>query len=576
MKKVLITLVFFTSLVSTTLSLRADAEFPPPLDFRYPQMPYLNWNPGAEYDDSARMFQGIPSIASAPNGRLWATWYGGGTGESQANYVLLATSGDDGRSWSSPKLIVNPPFRASEPAVWTDPSGKLWFMFNFYPIRSSAEDRNAMSAQFEDTGAYNQFIGKYNFVGTQLWAMTTDNPDDEDPTWAEPRIIGMEIHNMNKPTVLSDGTWVWPAAPVTAARGMMMRPLYSTDEGRSFFYRGAVPMPKNLRNANEYQIIERKDGSLWLLNRVNGGIGESFSYDGGETWTTMELSSIVHTVSRFYITRLQSGKLLLVKHGAIDKDVGRSQLMAFLSEDDGETWTGGLMIDARPGISYPDGEQGEDGLIRITYDYSRHHAKEILMAVFSEQDVAAGKAVSGQAAFRLIVNKATGHNYIHERKDSKAVQQWMLDAGVSAKVPDDAEPLRKESLGLLAVAGVEAATLELGAQLFSDRDAPTHLAADIPKELSGAQFLRLPISGQHRVRVTRSGMVYFLTTQPERNAPDTQSQALLDQGFKAVALPEFYLFAARTEKQLVTLYQKEVKQGDRITIGKWAVPVFFP
>jgi hypothetical protein len=45
------------------------------------QPPKLNWNPGPEYADSVRMFQGIPSIERAHNGRLWATWYGGGTAE---------------------------------------------------------------------------------------------------------------------------------------------------------------------------------------------------------------------------------------------------------------------------------------------------------------------------------------------------------------------------------------------------------------------------------------------------------------------------------------------------------------
>lgn len=55
------------SVMGLTLALQAAmaVDFPPPLDFSHPQMPYLNWNPGPEYDDSVRMFQGIPSIAGA-------------------------------------------------------------------------------------------------------------------------------------------------------------------------------------------------------------------------------------------------------------------------------------------------------------------------------------------------------------------------------------------------------------------------------------------------------------------------------------------------------------------------------
>ena len=32
-------------------------------------------NPGPEYADANRKFQGIPSIEQARNGRLWTVWY---------------------------------------------------------------------------------------------------------------------------------------------------------------------------------------------------------------------------------------------------------------------------------------------------------------------------------------------------------------------------------------------------------------------------------------------------------------------------------------------------------------------
>ena len=55
-----------------------------------------------------RAFQGIPSLAVAPGGRLWATWYGGGVTEDKHNYIMLVTSGDDGRTWSDLKLVLDP------------------------------------------------------------------------------------------------------------------------------------------------------------------------------------------------------------------------------------------------------------------------------------------------------------------------------------------------------------------------------------------------------------------------------------------------------------------------------------
>ena len=404
------TILVWQSFGATVL---AEPNRHPPIGFTYPHMPYINFEPGQEYADSQRMFQGIPSIAIAPGGRLWATWYGGGIGESQDNYVLLATSGDGGKNWSEPKLVVDPPFRASEPALWLDSKGSLWFMFNIYPIRTSVEDKIIFESRFDNIEAYQSFIDRYNYVGTQLWVMTTDNPDAESPKWSSPRLVAMETHNMNKPTVLSDGTWLLPAAPVFNVRGLLPRPLFSNDEGYSFTYRGGVPVPREARSANEYQVVERKDGVLWLLNRASYGIGESFSYDMGRTWSEMTPSKIAHTVSRFFITRLKSGNLLLVKHGEIEEQGIRENLKAFVSKDDGKTWVGGLMIDERYCVSYPDGVQSEDGRIYIIYDFNRHHDKEILMAVFTESDVLAGKPVSPEATFRQLVNKATGLNTRH-------------------------------------------------------------------------------------------------------------------------------------------------------------------
>ena len=102
-------------------------------------------------------------------------------------------------------------------------------------------------------------------------------------------------------------------------------------------------------------IVEKQDGRLWLLARTNYGIGESFSEDQGKTWPELTPSPIAHTSARFFIRRLQSGALLLVKHGPIAEKTGRSHLTAFLSEDDGATWPHSLLLDEREGVSYPDG-----------------------------------------------------------------------------------------------------------------------------------------------------------------------------------------------------------------------------
>ncbi len=80
-----------------------------------------------------------------------------------------------------------------------------------------------------------------------------------------------------------------------------------------------------------------------------------------------------------------------------------------LSDDDGKTWKGGLVLDERNGISYPDGFQHPDGRIFIQYDRDRGGEAEILFATFTEADILAEKPVSDKTVFRQVVSKATGH-----------------------------------------------------------------------------------------------------------------------------------------------------------------------
>ena len=205
---------------------------------------------------------------------------------------------------------------------------------------------------------------------------------------------------MCKPLTLSSGEWVLPdfgvAASTTTAHGMYV----STDQGQTWTLRGGCNVPVKDRQFDEHMFIERRDGSLWLLVRTNYGIGESVSTDRGQTWPELKPSAILHTRRAVLHPAAGFGQLLLVKHGPVDTKTGRSHLMAFMSTDDGRTWGGGLMLDERSGVSYPDGQQTPDGLIRIIYDYSRTGDRNILLATFREEDAAAGKAVSDAVRLR--------------------------------------------------------------------------------------------------------------------------------------------------------------------------------
>jgi predicted neuraminidase len=333
------------------------------------------------HDLTTRKFQGIPSLAISPKGQLWTTWYAGITpDEDQNNYVVVASSGDEGLSWTE-KFMIDPdcegPIRAFDPEIWLDPTGKLWL---FWAETISHDGANA-----------------------ELWAKTNSNPDEENSKWSDPIRISTGVM-MCKPTVISNGEWLFPVSTWRETDNSA-RIIVSTDQGKTFTLRGACNVPKEIRNYDEHMIVERKDKSLWMLIRVKGGIAESLSMDEGLTWSVPNPSKIEHPSARFFIRRLSSGNLLLVKHGSINEKIGRSHLTAYISKDDGKTWLGGLLLDERNGVSYPDGQQDKHGVIHIAYDYSRTAAREILMATFREDDVINKSTTSSSVSLLMIISK---------------------------------------------------------------------------------------------------------------------------------------------------------------------------
>ena len=499
----------------------------------------VNFSPGPEYGPDARKYQGIPSIERAPGGRLWAVCYAGKVHEDRYNYVIGFTSNDDGKTWSDLKFVIDPdgdgPLRTSDPCPWLDPDGRLWL---FWWMNGAGKN--------------------------QLNAMTTEDPDAENPTWTEPRMICPGVM-MCKPIVAADGTWLLPTA--IWRREGSCRVVASVDKGKTWELRGTatVPDPKD-RNCDEPMMVQRRDGSLWMLVRTTYGIGETVSRDMGRIWTPVKPSGIPHPTSRFFIRRLVSGNLLLVKHGPMDKKTGRSHLSAFVSQDDGATWEGGLMLDERNGVSYPDGTQSPDGVIRIIYDWNRADDKHILMATFTEQDVLAGKDVSDAVRRRVLINQATGIN----------PKPWLKDGRfLRLKKNHDAAPFLAGPRAELEPVDGEVRPVEIGQAIFSNRKYAFH--DKLPECLRTTRFLFSTIDKTEAV-CTKAGAVYVLTPKPERNR-DSVTDALERQGFKLAAVPEFVLFPTPPDGRLssanvCSVYQKDVSAGDRIEFGKWGVIVF--
>lgn len=341
-----------------------------------------------EYEPGGRVWQGIPSFERTKKGRCFSVFYTGETGEMNGNYCTLAVS-DDGENWRDPVIVTyaGKDRRCYDPNVWIDPLGRLWLIWSVMP----------------DLAVY---------------AAICDHPDADELVFGEERRIGTGVM-LNKPTVLSSGEWMFPIAvwkesvisPYDAQKIKVPRLAFvvrTVDEGKTFTRLGGVDMPD--RCFDEHMIVELKDGRLAMFVRTYYGIGVSYSFDGGFTWSDGKDTGILSPNSRFFVRKLSSGNVLLVTNDSRR----REKMTAFVSTDDCKTWQGGLLLDKRDLVSYPDGVES-DGCIYITYDCERGNprtleatqkeAREILYARFTEADALAGKNVSGKCDFKKIISK---------------------------------------------------------------------------------------------------------------------------------------------------------------------------
>lgn len=362
------------------------------------RLPRVILDPGDTYDAVHRTWQGIPGIECTRGGVLYATWYTGGEEEGQDNHVVLVASRDGGSTWSRPEIVIDPPgeVRAFDPVLWIDPRDRLWLFW--------AQSH----AWWDGRGG--------------VWGICRDAPDATEPAWSAPHRIANGVM-MNKPTVLSNGDWLFPTAVwrVAPSRHAEVKPhagaleemegeamsnvTASLDEGGTFSRRGGADVPE--RTFDEHMLIERHDGSLWMLVRTKYGIGQSTSTDGGKTWSPGTPSGIAGPDSRFFIRRLSSGRLLLLHHHGF---TGRSHLTASLSEDDGATWKGHLLLDDRSNVAYPDACIGKDGRIHVIYDRDRTVHGEVLMASITEPEILTGALREPASFLRRVVSRTTSTN----------------------------------------------------------------------------------------------------------------------------------------------------------------------
>ncbi len=350
-------------------------------------------------------------ITMTPGGRLWATWMQ--HGESRFTYPLAAYSDDGGDHWSGPAFAAETGplangYRCTSLCsnFWTAPDGRLFWIYDY---------------------SMGIFDGKAG-----VWISICGNPDEANPVWGAPRRI-WHGNAINKPCMRANGEWLigvslWTFSnddmfgvefPCTVEREELeadrrVHIFASADQGESWTRRGGIRVAE--WSFNEPNLMEREDGSLRMYLRSASGLVETDSSDGGWNWTAYEKSKILAPPARIFVTKLQSGAWLMVRHEVgPGEETRRQKLTACLSGDEGKTWSSGLRLDDRYGVSYPDGFQAADGRIFVCYDRMRTDG-EFLLATFREEDVLAGKPVTADCVFGRPIYRLPGFQDCSDEK----------------------------------------------------------------------------------------------------------------------------------------------------------------
>ncbi|MFP5042829.1 sialidase family protein [Parasediminibacterium sp. JCM 36343] len=326
-----------------------------------------------------RKWQGIPSIGMDNSGIMYAAWYTGGKGEGLGNFITVSISEDSGKTWLNNKMIVAlndsnyyDTNRLYDPCFQNDLHGKISLTFSRNWV-SKNKDTIDKGSLWITSLFYNKFLG-------QLVATPPSN-------------IALGVM-MNKPIISSDSSSIYfPIARWYVDDSIKQRPfIYKAEIGNNGFTNlrkvGAIPLANKLRFVDEHMIVQLKDNSFYAMIRTaKYGIYSCSSKDA-INWTDCKKITALGatTSSRFHLRKLKSGRLLLI----MNNSTSRTNLKAFLSDDNGLTWPYSLLIDGRANVSYPDMVEGNNGDMYIIYDFDRYGTASINVLKVNEQDIING------------------------------------------------------------------------------------------------------------------------------------------------------------------------------------------
>jgi predicted neuraminidase len=214
------------------------------------------------------------------------------------------------------------------------------------------------------------------------WGMLTTS-DDQGRTWSSPRRLpkGHIGPAKNKPIQLPNGDVLVPSS--SERDGWRIHFDRISDLGQNWEHMGPVNDSARF-SAIQPSLLTHENGRIQALSRSRQGkILQSWSNDGGWTWTALTETSLPNPNSGIDAVTLADGRQLLVyNHATIPGGLSRgprSPLNVAISED-GVTWQAVLTLEDAPGeYSYPAVIQAADGLVHVTYTWKRTRIRHVVI-----------------------------------------------------------------------------------------------------------------------------------------------------------------------------------------------------
>lgn len=398
--------------ISQTFPYGITAKTPPSLT----KINYEGQKPYHKHRIQLRVFQGCPHIEISEGGRLWATWFGSNVQSERAphhedQFSVIATSGDGGKTWQETYVFDPSPMlgaSASDPLLWKDAQGNIRFV-----------------------GLRNMRVNDQELGDKTAWEFVALDPENPFTEWSQPRLIGTKNMSVMKPLLMPDGTILRPMDDFERRRDPKEPRIRFLSENAD----GSINFVSEQADADatfvEQMPIIRADGSLFSLYRTAKGQKFMESFDGGRTWKFGGYHPMEFSINtKAFLKKLDSGRVLLIANDVQQKEGdggepvfyytdadgneveinngrARMRMSAFLSDDDGKTFTHKLLLSEDGVLSYPSATIGKDGSIYIVYDQGRATVGQhtIFLSKITEADILAGKVVSEDSFLDHVISR---------------------------------------------------------------------------------------------------------------------------------------------------------------------------